>query len=109
MSNRMVEAEVRERNLELDLSQEIHLFNQARNLIGETREGFTIEDQGCIRRIEMLETQRRDEYAIGLVEIGNRAESVLRARSEEHSEEIQRMRHIEPKHTLGFRDKTYQD
>lgn len=39
----------------------------------------------------MLETQR-DEYAMGLVEIGNQAEAVLHERAEEHSEEIQRLR-----------------
>jgi len=57
-SNRVTEAEIRERNLEYELSQEIHLFNQARKLVVEMRETFSIEDQGCIRRIEMLETQR---------------------------------------------------
>ena len=65
-ANRVTEAEIR-RNLEYELSQEIHLFDQARHLIGEMREKFSIEDQGCIRRIEMLETQR-DECAAGLVE-----------------------------------------
>jgi len=51
MSNYQVEAEIRQRNLEHELSQEIHMFNQARTLIGEMRENFSVEDQGCIGRM----------------------------------------------------------
>lgn len=54
MNNQRVEAEVRQRNVEQALSQEIHMFNQARALIEEMRANFTVEDQGCIRRIELL-------------------------------------------------------
>lgn len=57
-AKRVTEAEIRECNLEYELSQEIHLFDQARQLIVEMRETFSIEDQGCIRTIEVLETQR---------------------------------------------------
>ena len=31
------------------------MFNEARNLIIEMRTNFSIEDQGCVTRIEMLE------------------------------------------------------
>lgn len=51
MNNQRVEAEVRQRNVEQALSQEIHMFNQARTLIGEMRENFSVEDQGCIGRM----------------------------------------------------------
>ena len=58
-SNIVSEAEFREYNLQRELSQEIHMFNEARNLITEMRKpNFSIEDQGCITRIEMLETQK---------------------------------------------------
>ena len=40
----------------------------------------------------MLETQR-NEYAMGLMEIGNQAEAVLQERKMEYSEEIQRLKH----------------
>lgn len=50
MNNFRVEAEIRQRNLEHELSQEVHMFNQARNLLGELRNSFTVEDQGCTRR-----------------------------------------------------------
>ena len=49
-SNIVSEAEVREYNLQRELSQEIHMFNEARNLIIEMRANFSIEDQGCITR-----------------------------------------------------------
>lgn len=91
MNNYRMEAEIRQRNLEHELSQEVHTFNRARALIGEMRNSFTIEDLGCVRTIEMLETQR-DEYAM-LVQLGNRAEAILHARADEHGEEIQRLRH----------------
>ena len=87
-SNRVTEAEVRERNLEYELSQEIHLFNQARQIIVEMRETFSIEDGGCSRRIGMLENER-DECAAELIELGNRAEMILQERSEEHDTELQ--------------------
>ena len=88
LSNHISEAEVYERNLEYELFQEIHMFNQACHLILEMRETFSFEDQGCIRRIEMLETQR-NEFATGLVEVGNRAELVLQERHAEHISELQ--------------------
>lgn len=53
---------------------------------------FTVEDQGCIRRIEMFESHR-NEYAAGLVEKGNHAEAVLHERNAEYSEGIQRLKH----------------
>lgn len=53
---------------------------QARALIEEMRANFTVEDQGCIRSIEMLEDQR-NEYATGLKELGNRAEAILQKRN----------------------------
>lgn len=87
-SNLISEAEVQEYNLNYELSQEIHMFNEARLLISEMRTNFSIEDQGCIRRIEMFETQR-NEYAAGLIEVGNRAEMVLQERHAEHQSELQ--------------------
>ena len=87
-SNIVSEAEFREYNLQRELSQEIHMFNEARNLITEMRTNFSIEDQGCITRIEMLETQR-NEFATGLIEVGNRAEMVLQERHAEHQSELQ--------------------
>ena len=92
MANQRVEAEVRQSNLEHELSQEVHMFNIARALITEMRTAFDIEDQGCIRRIEMLETQR-NEYASGLVELGNKAEMVLHERNMEYNEEIRRLKY----------------
>ena len=92
MANQRVEAEVRQSNLEHELSQEVHMFNIARSLITEMRTAFDIEDQGCIRRIEMLETQR-NEYASGLVELGNKAEMVLHERNMEYNEEIRRLKY----------------
>ena len=91
MNNCRVEAETRHQYMEQELSQEVNMFNLARSLIEEMRRNFTIEDQGCIRRIEMLETQR-NEYATELLEVGNQAESILRSRSEHHSEEIHDLR-----------------
>ena len=88
LSNIVSEAEFREYNLQRELSQEIHMFNEARNLITEMRTNFSIEDQGCITRIEMLETQR-NEFATGLIEVGNRAEMVLQERHAEHQSELQ--------------------
>ena len=90
MNNQRVEAEVRQRNLEQELSQEVHMFNHARTIISEMRSSFTVEDQGCIRRIEMLETQR-NEYATEVVELGNRAEAVLQERNLEYGEELARV------------------
>ncbi len=87
MNNRWIETEARKRYLEQELSQEVHMFDEARALIEEMRRTFTIEDQGCIRRIEMLETQR-NSYASELVEIGNQAESIMQQRSNQHNEEI---------------------
>ena len=92
MNNYKVEAEIHHQYLEQELSQEVHMLNQARILIEEMRRHFTIEDQGCIRRIEMLETQS-NEYAAGLIEIGNHAEAELERRTERHSEEIQGLKH----------------
>lgn len=43
MNNQRVEAEIRQRRLEQELSQE------ARASIEEMRANFTVEDQGCIR------------------------------------------------------------
>ena len=57
MQNLRVAAEVREGNPERTLSQEVHMFNQARALIEDMRNAFTIEDQGCIQRTEMLSTK----------------------------------------------------
>ena len=93
MNNYRVEAEVQQRYLEQELSQQVHMFNQARLLIEETRRNFTIEDQGCIigGSIEMLETQR-NEYAAGLIEVGSQAEAMLSERAEQCSEEIQGLR-----------------
>ena len=90
MNNHRVEAEVRQRNLEQELSQEVHMFNHARTIINEMRAAFNVEDQGCIRRIEMLETQR-NEYATEVVELGNRAEAILHERNMEYGEELARV------------------
>lgn len=57
MQNLRVAAEVREGNPERTLSQEVHMFTQARALIEDMRNAFTIEDQGCIQRTEMLSTK----------------------------------------------------
>ena len=67
MNNRRIEAEAR-KQFEQELSQEVQMFDEARLLIEEMRRTFTIEDQGCIRRIEMLETQRNN-FANELYEI----------------------------------------
>ena len=40
-----VEAEVRRHNAEQELSQEVHMFNQARTLIEEMTTNFSIEGQ----------------------------------------------------------------
>jgi len=88
-SSRVTEAEIRERNLEYELSQETYLFNQARQLIVEMREAFSIEDDGCVRRIEMLETQRNECAAGIIIKLGNCAEMILQERSREHDTELQ--------------------
>ena len=49
MKNLRAEAEIQRNHMEQRLSQETHMFNQARNLITEMIENFSIEDQGCIR------------------------------------------------------------
>ena len=103
LSNHVSEAEVHEQNLEYELSQEIHMFNQARNLVLEMRESFSIEDQGCIRRIEMLETQR-NEFATGLIEVGNRAEMVLQERHAEHISELQMVK-SKAEEYIGFQNR----
>ena len=97
MNNLRAESEINRRNIEQELSQEVHMFNQARELIEEMRRNFTIEDQGCIRRIEMLERQR-NEYATGMFELGNQAESVLHERHAEYSEELQRVKSLAEAH-----------
>ena len=102
MFNQRVEAEVRQRNLEQELSQEVHMFNHAQTIINEMQTAFNVEDQGCIRRIEMLEAQR-NEYATGLVELGNRAESVLQERNVEYSEELARVRQRSEAY-VGYQD-----
>ena len=91
MNNHRVEAETRYQYMEQELSQEVNMFNLARSLIEEMRRSFTIEDQGCIRRIEMLETQR-NEYASELIEVGNQAESVLQSRAEHYHGEVHELR-----------------
>ena len=102
MFNQRVEAEVRQRNLEQELSQEVHMFNHAQTIINEMQTAFNVEDQGCIRRIEMLEAQR-NEYATGLVELGNRAESVLQERNVEYSEELARVKQRSEAY-VGYQD-----
>ena len=102
MNNLRAESEINRRNIEQELSQEVHMFNQARELIEEMRRSFTIEDQGCIRRIEMLERQR-NEYATGMFELGNQAESILHERHAEYSEEIQRVKNLAEAH-VGRQD-----
>ena len=102
MNNLRAESEISRRNIEQELSQEVHMFNQARELIEEMRRSFTIEDQGCIRRIEMLERQR-NEYATGMFELGNQAESLLHERHAEYSEEIQRAKNLAEAH-VGKQD-----
>ncbi len=91
MNNYRAEAETKHQYMEQELSQEVNMFNLARSLIEEMRRNFTIEDQGCIRRIEMLETQR-NEYATELVEVGSQAESMLQSRAERYSEEVHELR-----------------
>ena len=104
MFNQKVEAEVRQRNLEQELSQEVHMFNHAQTIISEMQTAFNLEDQGCIRRIEMLEAQR-NEYATGLVELGNRAESVLQERNVEYSEELARVKQRSEAY-VGYQDES---
>ena len=99
-SNRVTENEIRERNLEYELSQETYLFNQARQLILEMREAFSVEDDGCIRRIGMLETQR-NECVAGIIELGNRAEVILQERSREHDTELQTVKNRAEEY-IGF-------
>ena len=91
MNNHRIEAETRYQYMEQELSQEVNMFNLARSLIEEMRRSFTIEDQGCIRRIEMLETQR-NEYASELVEVGSQAESILQSRAEHYHGEVHELR-----------------
>ena len=93
MNDLRAESEINRRNIEQELSQEVHMFNQARELIEEMRMNFTIEDQGCIRRIEMLE-QQRNEYATGMFALGNQAEPMLHERHAEYNEEILRIRNL---------------
>ena len=102
MNNLRAEPEINRLNIEQELSQEVHMFNQARELIEEMRRNFTIEGQGCIRRIEMLE-QQRNEYAAGMFELGNQAESLLHERHAEYSEEIQRVKNLAEAH-VGRQD-----
>ena len=104
MYNQKAEAEVRQRNLEQELSQEVHMFNHAQTIIGEMQTAFNVEDQGCIRRIEMLETQRI-EYATGLVELGNQAEAMLQERNMEYSEELARVK-LRSEAYVGYQDES---
>ena len=83
MNDLRVEAEVRQRHMEDELPQEIHMFNQARTLIADMKANFTVEDQGCIRRIEMMLETQRNEYAMRPVEVGNQAEAKLQETSAE--------------------------
>ena len=103
LANHVSEAETHEQNLQFELSQEIHMFNQARSLVLEMRETFSIEDQGCIQRIEMLETQR-NEFATGLIEVGNRAEMVLQERHAEHVSELQMVK-SKAEEYIGFQNR----
>ena len=91
------EAEARRRNVEQELSQEVHMFNQSRALIEEMRMNFSIEDRGCIRRIEMLEAQR-NEYAAGLETLGHQAEAAIQNQHVEYTEEIQRIENLAEAH-----------
>ena len=45
MNNLRVEAEVRQRRVEQEVSKEIYMFNQARALTEDMRMNFTVEDQ----------------------------------------------------------------
>ena len=80
------------------------MFNRARAIIGEMQTAFDVEDQGCIRRIEMLETQR-NEYATGLVELGNQAEVMLQERNMEYSEELARVKQRSEAY-VGYQDES---
>ena len=80
------------------------MFNHAQTIISEMQTAFNLEDQGCIRRIEMLEAQR-NEYATGLVELGNRAESVLQERNVEYSEELARVKQRSEAY-VGYQDES---
>ena len=76
-------------------SQEVHMFNHAQTIISEMQSAFTVEDQGCIRRIEMFGSPKKwIRYGIGWARnrAGNRAESVLQERNVEYSEELARVR-----------------
>ena len=84
-------AEMRERNAERALSQEMHFFTQARTLMEEMRNAFTVEDQGCTRRIEMLEDQC-NENASSPVAFGNHAANILHEKHAEYSEKINRLK-----------------
>lgn len=88
MQNLRVAAEVREGNPERTLSQEVHMFTQARALIEDMRNAFTIEDQGCIQRTEMLSTKWVCEQHLH----GNHAEKVLQEKHAEYSEKINRLK-----------------
>lgn len=87
------ESEIHRHSIGQELSQEVHLFNQARGLIQEMRRNFSIEDDGCIRRIEMLERQR-NEYEEGMFSISQQAELLLNERNAEYDSELYRIRNI---------------
>ena len=50
MNNLRAESEISRRNIEQELSQEVHMFNQARELIEEIRRNFTIERSGMYQK-----------------------------------------------------------
>ena len=56
----------------------------------------------------MLEAQR-NEYATGLVELGNRAESVLQERNVEYSEELAIELDKDPKRMLDIKMRTFRE
>ncbi len=97
MNSLREESEVHRRILEQELSQEIHMFNQAQGLIQKMRRNFSIEDDGCIRRIEMLERQR-NEYEEGMYSMSQQAELIMNERNVEYNSEISRIRSLAESH-----------
>lgn len=82
MNNQRVEAEIRQRHLEQQLSQEVHMFNQAL-LIGEVRSAFVVEDHERYLEYneEIQRIQQRSEAYVGQQNEDIFLEPVLGARA----------------------------
>ena len=58
-NNLRAESEISRRNIEQELSQEVHMFNQARELIEEMRRNFTIERSGMYQKNRNARTTKK--------------------------------------------------